>query len=50
MVNHGLAAKLTSTDLLLLRGQAVRVRTDKANFGVSRIALIFSVEDNYPIP
>ena len=27
-----------------------RVRTDKANFGLSRIALIFPVEDNYPIP
>ena len=30
--------------------EAVRVRTNKANFGLSRIALIFSVEDNYPIP
>ena len=25
-------------------------KADKANFGLSRIALIFSVEDNYPIP
>ena len=30
--------------------EAVRVRTDKANFGLSPIALSFSVEDNYPIP
>ena len=30
--------------------EAVRVRTDKANFGLSQIALIFPVEDNYPIP
>ena len=28
---------------------AVRVRTDKAYFGQSQIALIFAVEDNYPI-
>ena len=38
-------AKKTSKDLR----EAVRVRTDKANFGLSRIAPIFSVEDNYPI-
>ena len=30
--------------------EAVRVRNEKANFCLLQIALIFSVEDNYPIP
>ena len=40
-----------TTEILFLNvKEAVRVRTDKANFGLSRIALTFSVEDDYPIP
>ena len=35
--------------LLVTYQEAVRVRTDQANFGVSQIAPIFSVENNYPI-